>query len=517
MALYTSGRARRSLIDTVALRAVSQLATILGYVVVVRGMSQEDFGVLNLLYAFIPVISTVASLGLEQTLRRFQPEYLGRDNGAAAAWLVRFVASARFGSNVIVVTIVLLLWNQVAPLFKLEAYRGEFVIFCTLVLLHFQARILQITLAAHMMHRYSVGSMAVLAVVKLLGYLLLGWLAAFSLVNVIIVETAAYAVAFSSMLFVYRRRCASRAAAAGGRPDAVERRRLVRYGVFNNFNDAGSLMLTSKTDNFFIAAIIDPLSVAVYAFYTRLNEMTSHLQPVRLFENVIHPLVFAVPPEEAARKLPQYFTLLLNLSLAMQWPVLAFTVAYHAQLVQVVFGGKYLEHSWLLPLIVGLATLNVVATPVTLIAQYRERAGIILASKIFGVYNAVALLVLVPAAGVYGAALATGSAQIMKSGFIWWYVRETARWTNFGAAFVTGLGLWTVAVLACIGLSSVTSWPPIMDIAAGLLIIAAGALLHLRGPAVGPTDRRILTSVFRGREAAWLRRLGVVRPELRTG
>lgn len=512
MALYTSGRARRSLIDTVALRAVSQLATILGYVVVVRGMSKEDFGVLNLLYAFIPVISTVASLGLEQTLRRFQPEYLSRDNGTAAAWLVRFVASARFGSNVLVMSLVLLLWNQIAPLFKLEPYRAEFVIFCTLVLLHFQARILQITLAAHMLHRYSVGSMAVLAVVKLLGYLLLGSIGAFSLVNVIIVETAAYAVAFLSMLFVYREQCASQAAAAGGRPDATERRRLVRYGVFNNFNDAGTLMLTSKTDNFFIAAIIDPLSVAVYAFYTRLNEMTSHLQPVRLFENVIHPMVFAVPSEEAGRKLPQYFTLLVNLSLAMQWPVLAFAVSYHVQLVQVVFGGKFVEHSWLLPVIVGLATLNVVATPVTLIAQYRERAGIILASKIFGVYNAVALLVLVPIAGVYGAALATGSAQIMKSGFIWWYVRETARWTNFLVAAAAGLVLWIGVVAACSALAAATSWPPAIDIGAGLVIIAAAGLVHLRGPAVGATDRRILESVFRGREATLLRRLGVIRP-----
>ena len=101
MSLYTRGRARRALIDTVTYRAMSQVATILGYVVMVRGMTKEDFGVFNLLYSFIPVISTFASLGLEQTLRRYQPEYLRAGNRSAAAWLVRFVASARFGTNVI--------------------------------------------------------------------------------------------------------------------------------------------------------------------------------------------------------------------------------------------------------------------------------------------------------------------------------------------------------------------------------------------------------------------------------
>ena len=89
-------------------------------------------------------------------------------------------------------------------------------------------------------------------------------------------------------------------------------------------------MLTSKTDNFFIAAIVDPLSVAIYAFYTRLADMTTNLQPARLFENVVQPLVFAVPQTDAQRKLPEYFTLLLNLGLAVQWPILAFAVAYHA-------------------------------------------------------------------------------------------------------------------------------------------------------------------------------------------
>ena len=74
MAVYTRGRARRSLIDTVMFRALSQIATVAGYIVMVRGMAKEDFGVFNLLYAFIPVISTVASLGLEQTLRRYQPQ-----------------------------------------------------------------------------------------------------------------------------------------------------------------------------------------------------------------------------------------------------------------------------------------------------------------------------------------------------------------------------------------------------------------------------------------------------------
>ena len=61
--------------------------------------------------------------------------------------------------------------------------------------------------------------------------------------------------------------------------------------------------------------------------------------------------------------------------------------AYHAQIVSVIFGGKFIEYSWLLPIIVGFATLNVIANPVSLVAEYEERPGIILSSKVFAIYN----------------------------------------------------------------------------------------------------------------------------------
>lgn len=511
MSLYTRDRARRSLIDTVAFRAVSQIATILGYVVMVRGMSKQDFGAFNLLYAFIPVLSMVASFGLENTLRRYQPEYLQAGNRAAANWLVRFVASARLGTNFTLLGAILLFWNYTAPLFKLDPYRFEFSLFCLLVLLYFQTRILQISLAAHMLHRFSVGSIAVISIFKLVAYGVLFWHSALTIQNAILAETAAFGIAYVFLLVTYRRHCQAPAQVGKYRPAPAERRRLLRYGLFNNFNDAGTLMLTVKTDNFFIAAIIDPISVGIYSFYTRLNEMVAHLLPVKLFENVVQPVFFAVRNDEADRKVPQYFSLLLNLNLTLQWPILAYAIAYHAEIVQVVFGGKFIEHSWMLPLIAGFATVNVIATPVTLVAQQEEKVGIILTSKVFGIYNVVALLALVPIMGVYGAAIASGSAQAMKNIFIWWNVRNRARWTNALGALLASLLLWASAVVACRILGATLEDTPFVSLCVGALIIAAAGLLHIRGPAFSSDDRRILSGVFHGREAEWLRRIGLLR------
>jgi O-antigen/teichoic acid export membrane protein len=512
MALYTPDRARRSLFHTVTFRAVAQVATVLGYVVLVRGLPKRDFGVYSLLYAFIPLISTVASLGLEQTLRRFQPEFLRAGQAAAAAWLVRVVAVARLGMNLVVLAIILAAWNFAAPLFKLTPYRPEFVLFSVLLLLHFQLNILQLTLASHMLHRFSVGSASVLSSAKLLGYGALFALHAMTLRNVILADTLAYALAYACMQVAHFRYCSVPKGTAPFRPSAPERRRLFRYAFYNNFNDTGTLILSSQSDNFFIAAFLDPVAVGAYSFYVRLNEMASQLIPTRLFDNVVQPMFFAIPRDKAETRIPRDFSLLLNANLLVHWPILAFALAYHAQIVTVIFGGKFIEYSWLLPLIAAFGMINVIANPVTLVAEYEERPGIILLSKVFAIYNVIALLALLPLAGLYGAAFASGSAQALKNLFIWWHVRRRAIWNNARGALLSGALLWGAAVALCCLLKVLLDVPALVQLIIGAAICAAAALLYLRTPAISATDRALLASVLGGRESGILRRLGLHMP-----
>jgi O-antigen/teichoic acid export membrane protein len=218
-----------------------------------------------------------------------------------------------------------------------------------------------------------------------------------------------------------------------------------------------------------------------------------------------------VPSTQAEDKVPRYFSLLLNLNLLVQWPVLAFTAAYHAEIVQVVFGGKFIEHSWMLPLIGAFATCNVISVPVTLVAQYEEKVQIVLWSKIFGIYNVAALLALLPIAGLYGAAIATGTAQAMKNGFIWWHVRDRARWTNARAALLSGLVLWGSVVAVCYLLKGVMGSSAILDLTAGAVVIGLGGLIHVRGAAISGSDRDLLGVVLRGREARIFRLIGLLR------
>ena len=150
-------------------------------------------------------------------------------------------------------------------------------------------------------------------------------------------------------------------------PNRDERKRLFRYGLYYNFNDAGTLALSSRVDNFFIAAFMDPIAVGTFSFYTRLSGMVSRVDFRPACSRTSYDRCsFPRLPAEAAVKIPKYFTLLINTSLLFTVPITAYAAVYHRELVDVVFGGKFREESSLLPIVLFFVTTNVISVPVAL-------------------------------------------------------------------------------------------------------------------------------------------------------
>ncbi len=509
--LYTAKRARHGLIHTAYFRAVSQVSTILGYIVLVRGLSEHDFGVFNLFYAVIPLMSAAISLGLEHVLRRYEPEYLSLQQHAKAAWLVRFVGRTRLGVNLIVLALIFSGWYLITPIFQLDPYRMEFLIFSVLILVYFQQRVLDIALTSHMLHQYAVGGLAALAVTKLLGYSIFTWLGDLSLRNALMIDTFGHGLVYAGIYIAHRRLCALPAGTMPEKPDKTETRRLLRYGLFYNFNDAGTLTLNPRIDNFFLAGFMDPIAAGTYSFYTRLAKMVDRILPMHLFDNVVRPLFFATSTNQADVRVPQYFTLLTNTGLLLALPVTAFAAVYHHDIVELVFGGRFQADSILLPIVLLFMAGKVISTPVILAAQYAEKAAIILLSKIFGIVNLGLLLLLIPAFGVYGAAIATGASAIVKDAFIWWFVRDRAVWLNWKAVVIWSVACWGGFYLGASAFRETVELPLIVHLLAGTLMCGLVALLFLRTPVLAETDRVIIASVFKGREQRLLRQAGLIR------
>jgi O-antigen/teichoic acid export membrane protein len=510
MVLYSRERTRRALFYTIAFRALSQLSTVLSFVVLVRGLTEQSLGIYSLLYSIIPVMGTVVSLGLDQVLRRYQPEYLQAGNLAGAAWMVRTVTRLRLLTNLVLLAAIILGWNLFAPLIHLADQRSNFELFTIIVLLYFQTMLLQSSLASHMLQGYSVGSIAVLSIAKLISYLIVYNFFAFTLRAAIVADVVSFGLTYVFLRVAHWKLCSPKPADAEYQPQPDEWRRLRRYAIANNFNESSSVLLHVQTDNFFIAAMMTPVAVGAYAFYVRLNEMAGNLIPTRLFDNILQPLFFSVGRDQAAERLPRYVTFMINISLMVQWPLFAYSLVYHREIILAVFHGKFIEQSLLLPLIVGFAlTNNVISTPITMTALYGEQASLILKSQLFGLYQIAAMLTLIPLIGLYGAAIATGTLHLFRNLWVWWHVRKTARWTNAGAALRAGCLIWGGAMALCWCVKMQLHAPDIVQLCLGALICAIALLLYVRSAAVSTSDRGILSGVLHGRESAILGWLGL--------
>ena len=445
---YTRKSARAAAFHAIFLRVPAQVATLVGYVVLVRLLSETEFGVYSLFYAVLPVVGTLLSFGMEDTLRRYQPEYLRKGENRLAHWLTRRIGQLRLITTFLFLLIVFAFWNQIAPLFKIADYREHFMLFAVLLLSHFQCQLLSISLSAHLMQKYSVGLTAVFSIVKLAGYGVAVAVWNLDLWTAILADVVAYCVFFVGLKYAYllkadhRRGTMSRFA-----PQEVKR--LIRYATYYSFNDAGHLTLDTRKDNFFLAAYLDTASAGAYSFAIRFDDMIDRVSPILLLDSVIQPLFVSLDYKHDTQRVHRYFSLLLTLSLLARLPIFVFIAVYHREIVEVVFAGRFLEYSYLLALVALFSLGAVISTSITLVAQLEEKAQFILASKIFGILGIAASLILIPLVGVVGAVVASGTAILLKNLFIWWFVRDLARWTNATAFVTSATVIWTLfAVVA---------------------------------------------------------------------
>ena len=103
---------------TVLFRTMAQVIGLASTIFLVRTLSENDYGVYNLLYSVIALMGMVFSLGIANTLQRYMPEYYSRGEFSLAHRLYRFSALFRLLSNVIILADIRVCWEQIARILK---------------------------------------------------------------------------------------------------------------------------------------------------------------------------------------------------------------------------------------------------------------------------------------------------------------------------------------------------------------------------------------------------------------
>ena len=423
------------------------LAKIIGgvtLIVLVRLLPKHDYGVYNLLYSFIALLGMVLSLGISNTLVRFIPEYYSRGEFNLANNLYWSASLFRLISNVVFLSIVLLLWEYMGPLLKIADYKNYFQLFTLVILLHMQRGILEACLNSYFLQKYSQGLSVVFVLIKGVGYgiaLLLQW----DLWIVLLIDLLAYVVVFTLLQLIYLKKIPRQ----GGKNRCFpkeEKKRLKRYAFFYNFNDAGVGLLDADFDNFILVIFLNPAVVGGYAFCQRILRMGGRLLPINYLFDIIRPLFFVGNTARKTEQTRKNFQLLIKTTYIFSFPLFLLFLLLSKELVMIAFDGKFIEYCPVLICLSFFQLVNAFGIPVGLVAQLQERADVIFYSKIFAVYNLLADIVFINFWGIWGAVLATGTAVLAKNLFIWFFVRQEADFSGTGKFFVRMIGGWLLVV-----------------------------------------------------------------------
>ena len=463
---------------TFIFKSLGQICGMMATILLVRALSENEYGIYNLLYSVIGFLGTIASLGIGNTLQRYIPEYYQKGEFHIAHNLYRMTTAIRMTVDVAILGFILLFWQEISPLLKLTEYKAYFMLFTLVIFLHRQRGILETCLSSYFLHKYSKSIAVVFSLIKAAGY---GFIIIFedNLWYAISIDILAYFIVFAALQILYY----NKIPVSTGTMECFskqEKQRVTRYALFYNFNDAGVGVLSADFDNFIIVMLLNPAAVGAYSFCVRLSSQLSSLLPLNYLRDVIKPAFFSMDPSSQGEtnKLTFFFQSLLKLNLIFAIPCFFFLLVCSNDLIAVLFENKFIEYSSVLSGIFFFAILN--SVPVSTVGQFRERADIILYSKIFAVYNLIADVILIKIFGIWGAVLATGTATVGKNCFIWYFVRKDANFKGMGSFFTKIILFWTALSIILYAILLKTPLPALYELCGGIVIFAGAFLVQFR-------------------------------------
>lgn len=473
---------------TVVFKVGSQFLSIAITIFLVRVLSEHDYGVYNLLYSIIGIMGIIASFGLSNTLQRYMPEYYQRGEFVLANRLYRTASFIRLSTNIIILALLLIFWDIFAGYLKIQDYRNYFLIFSFVIILYTQWGLLDVCLNSYFLHKYTQGLFFVLMLVKGLGYSV-AYVYKFNLGMILLIDLLGYFVLFIALQYVY----ANKIPKNEGRVlrfDPDEKRRVSKYALYYNFNDVGVQLLDVNVDNFILAYYLNPVAVGAYAFCNKIAKMIDRSTPITYLIDVVRPLFFsAYSTNTSAAK--AFYQFLIKVIYLFYIPIIVFVIVYNKEMIGVIFGGKYIEYSYILIAVLCFRVLTAFETPLGLVAQLHERVEIILFSKIFGLYNLIADIIMIKWWGVMGAVFATGSALLFRNIFIWWFIKEQASFKGIGSFFLK-LIFYALVLLILLMLSERLLISEGQSLILGIVIMICSLLVFMR------------LSLFSLKEKQWL-------------
>ncbi len=402
-------------------RSITPLIALLISICIIRFLSVDDYGIYNIMLAIMGYVALFSSFGLPNLFDRFIPEFFQKKDIARLNKFVNRGLILRFIISIGIVLLMIYFADEVSRIFKLDNAIQYLKAFFLGIVFFLQTVLLDKVLVSIFQHK-QVLIIRLIYVAFRGTFLFLILSSGGGIKGLLIGESIAYIVLFILYQLYYQRFIKNNLIK---RKAKLPLKRLLKFGGFSYFNEAGSKILSVSTDYFIISAFLGIHAVGIYGFASRLIFMITRIMPQVYFIRIIRPLYFAkYVQNKDLKQMKKMFMILVKIIAFLSFPITTGILLLGDNLIIYVFGIKYLDSLTVLWIMALFFMVNNFQFPVALVLQSIEKVNILFYSKIFAVYNLVLDLIVVKTYGIVGIAIVTGSAVLFKWLFCYYFANK---------------------------------------------------------------------------------------------
>jgi O-antigen/teichoic acid export membrane protein len=485
-----------------ALTSVAGVGTLL---LVIRGLSVEEFAAYSVLFGLVDVLLVLTSVGTGQVVTRFVPEIYARHFTYALRWLLAYALGLRFALLVLTVVALAFLAAPFASLIGLTDWEHALKLYLLVVLFRTGTNTLYQVLEATLHQARGQGAFAAVTVSRFLGVGALYLSGNLNLIDLILVEAASDAL--GTLLMSYGVYQVSRARDSDGERGAElqwlrdNARRIVNFGIKGHVQGLIIMPFSGVVNRLVIGSQMPTAQVALFGFAQSIFDLMQRYLPAQLFNGLVRPVMAA--RFSVNRRFDEVATvcnMTLNVNLVLIGLAATVVAAGGSDMLLWIsrdkYGGKAVSLLLLMCLLVALESWRHVLDQ---LSHTVERYGFLVFSNGLLGASLIGGIALLPSLGIFALPAANCAGLVAANLMVIWWLRRTGYpfrqsvGQNFAILATTGIavgvGLWLPMVL--------DHWLPRVLVAASVYGLATWLAVRPR-----PEERRLLRFFIDRRRSA---------------
>ncbi len=364
--------------------------------------------------SLVAIAQVTTSLGLPSALTRYLPEYRQKRDNYSQKRLLVIVLLLQLIFGLIFVFLLLYFDQAIIDIFKLPQYSKAILLIVGIIILFFLESFLigDSALISIFENKYWNFSRSLYTLIKFIlfyfslqcGFGITGiiwsWLIAEIFVFFLFLKHA-----YDSILSLPIKK---------GEKVSLESKRIFKFALPISISSYSYFLRDQASDKFFLSYFFGMDAVGLYSFAMGIPNILMNFSIAAILRPVLTPyLINSVTKSEEKSQIHYFFQLLTKLTFFAVVPVFTATMVLADKIIIYIFNPSYLSVTNLFILCLGFLMIQKFKYSYGIIIFTLEKNKIMLFSGLIAFYNLFMDILLIPWIGIFGAAIATGSAGIL--------------------------------------------------------------------------------------------------------